>query len=87
MDGFNDYIVPPVAILLHIQQCSGLVGRSKIVLNIDMVELLRVCGYTWTEVVDALQVKQDHIVEEVERIRPSIEQMFIEYFTANQIVL
>ena len=33
MYGFNDCTVPPVAILPHIQQYSGLVRRPKIVLN------------------------------------------------------
>ena len=58
MYGFNDCTVPPVATLPHIQQYSGLVGRPKIVLNIDMVELLSICGYAWTEVANALQVSR-----------------------------
>ena len=52
--GMNDCTIPPVALCL--QEYTGLRGRPKIVINIDSVELLRSCGYTWNEVASALQV-------------------------------
>ena len=52
--GVNDCTIPPVALCL--QEYTGLRGRPKIVINIDSVELLRSCGYTWNEVASALQV-------------------------------
>ncbi len=56
MYGFNDTTVPPVAVFPYSLHYSRSAGRPKILLNIDAVELLRSCGYTWNEVANALQV-------------------------------
>ena len=54
--GFNDCTVPPVAIASRSVHYSGNRGRPRIVINLDRIELLRSCGYTWTQVANALQV-------------------------------
>lgn len=56
--GVNDCTVPPVGIYDTVKEYTGLRGRPKIVVNIESVELLRSCGYTWKEVADALQVSR-----------------------------
>jgi len=56
--GFNDCTVPPIAITSYSLQYSGAAGRPRIVVNIDTVELLRSCGYTWNQVAEALQVSR-----------------------------
>ena len=33
-------------------------GRPKILLNIDTVELLRSCGYSWSQIANALQISR-----------------------------
>ena len=39
-------------------QSTGLPGRPKILINIDTVELLRGCGYNWSQIADALQISR-----------------------------
>lgn len=56
--GFNDCTVPPVYVPSHTLHHTGLPGRPKILLNIDTVELLRSCGYTWNQIADALQISR-----------------------------
>ena len=56
--GFNDCTVPPVGISSYHLEHSGLPGRPKIVLNIDIIELLRGCGYKWNDVAASLQVSR-----------------------------
>ena len=56
--GFNDCTVPPVSILLCSSEHYGLVGRPRLSVNIDAVEFLRNCGYTWDEVSNAMQVSR-----------------------------
>ena len=58
MYGDNDCTIPPVAIETYILQHSTSVGRPKIQPNLDKMELLRGCGYTWSQVADALQVSR-----------------------------
>lgn len=48
--------IPPVAISSSMLYYSGNPGRPRIVLNVDSIELLRSCGYTWNHVAGALQV-------------------------------
>ena len=33
-------------------------GRPRFIINLDQVELLRSCGYTWNEVANAIQVSR-----------------------------
>ena len=54
--GVDEHTVPPVALYPYSTVRSGGRGRPRIVLNVEHVELLRSCGYTWNEVADALQV-------------------------------
>ena len=56
--GFNDCTVPPIAISSYSLLYSGSAGRPRITVNIDTVELLRSCGYTWIQVAGALQVSR-----------------------------
>ena len=56
--GFNDCTVPPIAISTYSLQYSGAAGRPRIIVNIDTVEFLRSCGYTWNQVAHALQVSR-----------------------------
>lgn len=56
--GHNDTTVPPIAITPYSLYFTESVGRPKIVINIDAIELLRSSGYTWNEVADALQVSR-----------------------------
>ena len=48
--GFSDCTVPPIAISTYSLQYSGAAGRPRIIVNIDTVEFLRSCGYTWNQV-------------------------------------
>ncbi len=57
--GYNDCTIPaigiqPFRIYLH----SGNVGRPRLLVNMDQVELLRGCGYTWDEVSGCLNVSR-----------------------------
>ena len=57
--GFNDCTVPPVSILSRSSEQSGVVaGRPRLSVNIDAVEFLRNCGYTWDQVSNAMQVSR-----------------------------
>jgi hypothetical protein len=58
MYGFNDCTVPPVSIVDYRLIYSGRAGRPKKYINIDIVDLLRSCGYRWHEVADAMQVSR-----------------------------
>ena len=59
--GVNDCTVPPVSLYPCMQEYTGSRGRPKVMINIDAVELLRSCGYTWNEVAGALQVSRSTI--------------------------
>ncbi len=37
---------------------GGSVGRPTIILNFEMIELMRTSGYTWTEVANALETSR-----------------------------
>lgn len=52
MYGFNDCTVPPTAISSYSLHYSGHPGRQRIVLNLEAIEFLRSCGYTWNEVAE-----------------------------------
>ena len=55
MYGHNECSIPAVAIQpFRLLYHSGRAGRPQILVNIEQVELLRTCGYTWEEVADAL---------------------------------
>lgn len=57
--GHNDCTIPPIGIVPYIvEHGSGLVGRPRIVVNLEQVDFLRSCGYTWEEVAQCLQVSR-----------------------------
>lgn len=57
--GHNDCTIPPVGIApCMVEHGSGLVGRPRIVVNLEQVDFLRSCGYTWEEVARCLQVSR-----------------------------
>ena len=57
--GYNDCTIPPVGIQqFRVYLHSGTVGRPRLVVNIEQVELLRAYGYTWNEVSECLNVSQ-----------------------------
>ena len=53
----NDSTAPPIAIYPIQMQLSGSRGRPKIIVNVELVKLLRGCGYTWNEIVNLRTVK------------------------------
>ena len=59
--GVNDATIPPVALYPCVQIYTGLRGRPRVFINIESIELLRSCGYTWNEVARALQVSRSTI--------------------------
>ena len=56
--GHNDCTIPPVFIQPFTLHYTGSQGRPIIVLNLEMMELLKGCGYTWSEIASSLQVSQ-----------------------------
>lgn len=56
--GFDDCTVPPVSIWLCLCEHCGFVGRPRLSVNVDAVEFLRNCGYTWDQVSKAMQVSR-----------------------------
>lgn len=58
LHGVNDCTVPPIALFPVSTQSSRSRGRPRVIVNVDLVELLRSCGYTWTEIADAVQVSR-----------------------------
>lgn len=56
--GYNDCTVPPIVLSSYTLHHTGLPGRPKIILNIDTIELLRHCGYTWCQVAQCLQISR-----------------------------
>ena len=57
--GVNDSTAPPIAIYPIHMQLSGSRGRPKIIVNVELVELLRGCGYTWNgSIADAMQISR-----------------------------
>ena len=56
--GRNDCTTPPVFIPSFTLYYSGSRGRPVILLNLEMVELLKGCGYTWNEIAGSLQVSR-----------------------------
>lgn len=56
--GFNDCTIPTVAITDYMVQDYGSVGRRKIILNMDAIDLMRTCGFRWNYTTKALQVSR-----------------------------
>ena len=56
--GVNDSTIPPVSIISCFVEHTGFVGRPRLLVNIETVEFLRSCGYTWEQVSDAMQVSR-----------------------------
>ena len=72
--GHDDCTVPPVAIqpfktYIH----TGNAGRPQILVNLEQVELLRGCGYTWVEVADCLNVSRSTIWRHLKEMDVSLE--------------
>ncbi len=71
--GFNDTTIPPVNVLPYSLHHSGRsVGRPTIILNFEMIELMRTSGYTWTECIGN---KSNNCLEKTERCRLSNTQV------------
>lgn len=56
--GNNDCTIPAVAVAPYQVLHTGLVGRPKVLVNVDLVELLKSANFTWQEIADALQVSR-----------------------------
>lgn len=56
--GHNDCTIPPVYIQPFTLHYTGSQGTPIIVLNLEIVELLKGCGYTWSEIASSLQVSR-----------------------------
>ena len=52
--GVNYCTVLPVELYPCMQDYFGSRGRPKLIVNVDAVELLKSCGYTWNEVAGTL---------------------------------
>ena len=72
--GFNDCTVPPIVLSSYNLHYTGLPGRPKIVLNIDTVEFLRHCGYTWCEVAQCLQISRTTLWRHLKDINYQIQK-------------
>jgi len=73
--GHNDCTIPPVGIAPYIvEHSSGLVGRPRIVLNLEQVDFLRSCGYTWEEVSQCLQVSRSTLWRCMREINASMSK-------------
>ena len=74
LHGVNDSTAPPISILpIHVQW-SGRRGRPRIVVNVDLVELLRGCGYTWNEIADAMQIGRATIWRRLKEAGVSVQK-------------
>ena len=72
--GHDDCTVPPVAIQpfkTYIR--TGNAGRPQVLVNLEQVELLRGCGYTWVEVADCLNVSRSTIWRRLKEMDVSLE--------------
>ena len=58
MHGVNDSTAPPIVIYPIHMQLSGSRGQPKIIVNVELVELLKGCGCTWNEIADAMQISR-----------------------------
>ena len=59
ISGENDCTIPAVSLVpFPIVTNRGSVGRPKLLVNIDQVDLLRSAGFTWQEIANALQVSR-----------------------------
>ena len=56
--GVNDSTAPPITIYPIHMQLSGSRGRPKVIVNVELVDLSRGCGYTWNEIADAMQMNR-----------------------------
>ena len=68
------YAVPPIVLSSYNLHYTGLPGRPKIVLNIDTVEFLRHCGYTWCEVAQCLQISRTTLWRHLKDINYQIQK-------------
>ena len=76
--GHDDCTVPPVAIQpfkTYIR--TGNAGRPQVLVNLEQVELLRGCGYTWVEVADCLNVSRSTIWRRLKEMDVSLETFVI----------
>ncbi len=73
--GHNDCTIPAVGIQpFRIYLHSGNVGRPRLLVNIEQVELLRGCGYTWHEVSECLCVSRSTIWRRLRELNISLEK-------------
>ena len=71
----NDCTIPAIAVTPFPNVTyNGLVGRPKILVNIDQVELLRSAGFTWQEIANALQVSRTTLWRRLSEMNISTER-------------
>ncbi len=73
--GFNDTTIPPVSVLPYSLPHSGSIGQLTIILNFEMIELMRT-GYTWTDGSKCIGNKSNNCLEKTERCRLSNTQVY-----------
>ena len=55
----NECTIPAVGVTpFQLISRTGYVGRPRVLINVDQIELLRSAGFTWQEVADAIQVSR-----------------------------
>ena len=74
LHGVNDSTAPPIAIYPIHLQLSGRRGRPRIIVNVELVELLRGCGYTWNEIADAMQISRATIWRRLKEAGVSVQK-------------
>ena len=74
LHGVNDSTAPPIAMFpIHVQSSSSR-GRPRILVNVELVELLRGCGYTWNEIADAMQISRATIWRRLKEVGVSVQK-------------
>ena len=74
LHGVNDSTAPPIAIYpIHVQLSESR-GRPRIIMNVELVELLRGCGYTWNEIADDMQISRAMIWRRMKEAGVSVQK-------------
>lgn len=54
----NDCTIPAVAVVPYKLLYTGTVGRPRMMVSVEHIDLLRSVGYTWQQIADAVQVSR-----------------------------